>query len=44
MAAIDPRNKTGNDQRISLFAATGIDAWALVTVSVPQYRSKPALA
>ncbi|AAV95648.1 site-specific recombinase, phage integrase family [Ruegeria pomeroyi DSS-3] len=27
----DPRNKTGNDQRIPLFAATGFDAWALVT-------------
>ena len=27
----DPRNKTGNDQRITLFAATGFDAWALVT-------------
>lgn len=26
----DPRNKTGNDQRIALFAATGFDAWALV--------------
>ena len=26
----DPRNKTGNDQRIPLFAATGFDAWALV--------------
>ena len=25
----DPRNKTGNDQRIPLFAATGFDAWAL---------------
>src|SRR6056297_2765974 len=23
----DPRNKTGNDQRIPLFAATGFDAW-----------------
>ena len=27
----DPRNKTGNDQRIPLFADTGFDAWALVT-------------
>lgn len=27
----DPRNKTGNDQRIPLFGATGFDAWALVT-------------
>ncbi|SIT01315.1 Phage integrase family protein [Roseivivax lentus] len=27
----DPRNKTGNDQRIPLFAANGFDAWALVT-------------
>lgn len=26
----DPRNKTGNDQRIPLFDATGFDAWALV--------------
>ncbi|MDX8353245.1 site-specific integrase [Cognatiyoonia sp. IB215182] len=26
----DPRNKTGNDQRIPLFAATGFDAWTLV--------------
>ncbi|MBJ2150818.1 site-specific integrase [Paracoccus sp. IB05] len=25
----DPRKKTGNDQRIPLFAATGFDAWAL---------------
>ena len=23
----DPRNKTGNDQRIPLFAATGFDAF-----------------
>ncbi|MDA7429768.1 hypothetical protein PGB28_14970 [Primorskyibacter aestuariivivens] len=23
----DPRNKTGNDQRMPLFAATGFDAW-----------------
>ena len=30
----DPRNKTGNDQRIPLFAATGFDAWALVTAQV----------
>lgn len=29
----DPRNKTGNDQRIPLFAATGFDAWALSYVS-----------
>ena len=27
----DPRNKNGNDQRIPLFAATGFDAWALVS-------------
>jgi integrase len=27
----DPRNKPGNNQRIPLFAATGFDAWALVT-------------
>lgn len=27
----DPRNKTGNDQRIPLFAATGFDAWVLIT-------------
>ena len=27
----DPRNKTGNDQHIPLFAATGFDAWALIT-------------
>lgn len=27
----DPRNKSGNDQRIPLFAANGFDAWALVT-------------
>ena len=27
----DPRNKTENDQRIPLFAATGFDAWVLVT-------------
>lgn len=26
----DPRKKTGNDQRIPLFAATGFDAWALI--------------
>jgi integrase len=26
----DPRNKTGNDQRIPLFAALGFTAWALV--------------
>ncbi|MEM6311634.1 MAG: tyrosine-type recombinase/integrase [Pseudomonadota bacterium] len=27
----DPRHKTGNDQRIPLFPATGFDAWVLVT-------------
>jgi hypothetical protein len=27
----DLRDKTGNDQPIPLFAATGFDAWALVT-------------
>jgi integrase len=26
----DPRNKSGNHQRIPLFAATGYDAWALI--------------
>jgi integrase len=26
----DPRNKSGNDQRIPLFAATGCDAWKLI--------------
>ena len=26
----DPRNKSGNNQRIPLFAATGYDAWAIV--------------
>jgi integrase len=26
----DPRSKSGNDQRIPLFAATGHDAWAMV--------------
>ena len=40
----DPRNKTGNDQRIPLFAATGFDAWALVTMNASNFRSKPALA
>ncbi|MGC1486224.1 MAG: tyrosine-type recombinase/integrase, partial [Albidovulum sp.] len=34
----DPRNKTGNDQRIPLFAATGFDAWALVTPQAKQLR------
>lgn len=34
----DPRNKTGNDQRIPLFAATGFDAWALVTAQAKQLR------
>lgn len=32
----DPRNKTGNDQRIALFAATGFDAWALVSAQTKQ--------
>lgn len=30
----DPRNKTGNNQRIPLFAATGCDARALVTEQI----------
>ena len=32
----DPRNKSGNDQRIPLFAATGFDAWALVMAQAKQ--------
>ncbi len=27
----DPRKKTGNDDRITLFAATGFEVWAQVT-------------
>lgn len=35
----DPRNKSGNDQRIPLFGATGFDAWTLVRTQVGAFRT-----
>lgn len=38
----DPRNKTGNDQRIRLFVTTGLDDWARLSrrVVASDYQSR----
>ena len=35
----DPRNESGNDQRIPLFAATGFDAWALIRAQASAFET-----